>query len=153
MIPRRLQALRSRLSSLYARTEAQTDLVLQSQLARYLCILTVGLVEQTLQAMAVQYSEKHARTEVTAYVSQAVEYVQNPNFERVRQFCGAFSSAWQDKFDQRVLDDARVALNSVHSIRNTLAHGEEYALSFGVMYDYYKRILKLLDLIEEIFEP
>ena len=153
MITRRLQSLRARLNSLYTVAGKQQDIVVQSQLARYLCILTLGLVEQSMQTFGSQYAEHHSRVEVSAYVSQAVSYVQNPNFERVRQFCAAFDDKWREQFEARVSEDQKVALNSVWSIRNTLAHGEDYALSLGVMRDYYDRILKLLDILEDVFEP
>jgi hypothetical protein len=106
-----------------------------------------------MQMLAVQYAEAHARAEITNYVSQSVSYTRTPNFERVRQFCGAFNQAWREVLDNRVKEDQKAALNSIYNIRNTLAHGDDYPLSLGIMTDYYKRVLILLDVLEDIFAP
>lgn len=92
-----LVATRRRLDAAFARfSQLQgTDLELQADYAKYLCILVSGYVEVAVSELAIEHCEKRSTPSVHSYISSQLDKLQNVKAERLLQLLGSFDAKWR----------------------------------------------------------
>jgi hypothetical protein len=118
-----------------------------SHWARYLCVLTSGLLEHSMRAMLSEYVEKRAHPTVARYVQQHLDRVTNLNEENLGQLLGRFSGQWRLDFDTVLTDEQKDAIESIVANRNAIAHGRQVGITLSRMRAYYQRVTEVLDWI------
>src|SRR5438105_5864404 len=97
-------SLRTHLDATFQRVDALhgLDLEIQSDFARYLCVLTSGYVEAAVEIIAFQYCVKRASPEVSNYAETQLSRLQNMSPERLGQLLGSFDTKWRIEFESFV---------------------------------------------------
>jgi hypothetical protein len=131
-----------------ARTFQPEEEVL-SHWAKYLCILTSGLIENGMRLIFGEYVRLHASRQVTNYVVKELEHATNFNAEKIRQLIGAFSEDWRQAFDIVLTDAHKDALDSIIANRHNIAHGRPVGISLVTMREYYQRVCEVLEWISQ----
>jgi hypothetical protein len=121
-----------------------------SHLARYLCVLTSGLVEECLRHMISEYVRDHANEVVARFAQQRIDRITNLNEERLGQLIGAMRPEWRDRFFAEVTDAQRGAITSVTADRHLIAHGRSVAVSLNQVRAYYDRVVEVLEWFESV---
>jgi hypothetical protein len=146
--------LRSRLRDAFGRAKRlQTiDAEIQSDLARYLCVLVSGFVETTVAELAIEHCRNRSATSVHNYASGQLDRLQNLKSQKLVQVIGSFDRAWSTELT-RFMDGARKdALDSVIDLRNKIAHGESVSLSLGRITEYHEKIDEVIVFIEKLLK-
>jgi hypothetical protein len=151
--PAQVYALRKRLDATFARVAAlkETDLEVQSDFARYLCVLVSGYVETVIAQIAIEHCERRAQVTVTNYAGAQLARVQNVNADRLLQTVGYFNPAWRHELEAFIDGPRKDALDSVIALRNEIAHGKHVGVTYGRIRDYYALIREVVDFIEAKF--
>jgi hypothetical protein len=119
----------------------------RSHWTKYLCILVSGFIESSIRSIYGQYASSKASPKVANFVGSRLKSFQNPRMDKILDLSGAFSAEWRDELD-KAPDEAKSAVNSIVANRNRIAHGEDVSLTYGMMCDYYRGALKLIDIID-----
>lgn len=119
-----------------------------SHWARYLCVLSSGLVEVSIKSILTEYVRHHSNQEVMNHVESRLESLTNVNEEKVFQLLISFNPKWGEQFRQKRTDVQKAALDSVIANRNLIAHGSSVGLTMARIRDYYREIVSILKLIE-----
>ena len=107
------------------------DAEIQSDLARYLCVLVSGFVETAVAELAVEHCRSRSASSVLNYASTQLDRLQNLKSQKLVQVIGSFERNWSIELT-KFMDGARKdALDSVIDLRNKIAHGESVSLSLG----------------------
>ena len=61
-----------------------------------------------------------------------------------------FDRAWGEKYKQRISDEFRDSINSVISLRNHIAHGDNSDATYITIKNYFQNIKKALLEIQKI---
>lgn len=122
-----------------------------SHWARYLCVLTSGLMERSLCATFSEYARRHAEPSIARFVALSVEGFQNPKMESIYQLVGKFDPIWEKSLRESSEGELRDAVDSIVTNRHNIAHGRAVGISLVQLRDYHKRALRVLDLIERHF--
>lgn len=139
-----------RLDSLFKKiTVLSGDIELQSQWARYLCVLVSGFLEASLRIVISEYARKRATDDVGNYVESQLSEFRNPNMERILKLVRSFNPAWADELEATVEGEIKDAVDSIVSNRNIIAHGDDVGISFSRISDYYKRAVKVIDWLND----
>ena len=117
-------------------------------MARYLCVLTAGLVEHSVRAILCDYVERHARYTVSSYARISLRRVTNLNDTRLRELLRAFCPDWEDAYEAGTSDAHKVAIDSVMANRHNIAHGRQIGLSMARIREYYARIVETLEWLD-----
>jgi len=139
----RIVGAQQRIDNLEAKAKSdpiRSDPELQSQLARFLCVLTSGLVEQAVIHTLSAYSQKRSHANVAKYVSAHVARLRNAKFEDVLILLSHFSPEWRDHFETNTSPDVKDAVDSIVNNRNQIAHGGQTGISLVTFMGYYKRV-------------
>jgi hypothetical protein len=135
-------AAQQRIDSLETKAKSDPvkfDIELQSQLARFLCVLASGLIELAVIQTLAAYSRRLSHPNVSRYVSASVGRLRNAKFEDILIVLGHFSPAWRDHFEATTPPEVKDAVDSIVNNRNQIAHGAQTGISLGTFEEYYKR--------------
>ena len=147
----RLTARRSRLDAVFARVKSlgSEDIQVQSDFARYLCVLVSGFVEAAVSELASEYCRRCSAPQVSNYAQSQLSKLQNVKTERLLQLLGSFDPTWRTELDTFMDGPRKDALDSVVNLRNKIAHGESVGITYTQILDYYSHIAQAIDFLEK----
>jgi hypothetical protein len=151
VLPWSAQQLIGEVDEIFKRAEAQPDLQVQSDYAKYLVIRVSGLVEQVVTEIVLTYVATQASQPIAAHVSWRMGTFQNPNIERVLQLVGSFDRSRRTQLEAAIEESEKEALGSVRAQRNRIAHGEPSTVSLTQVCAYYVEIKKMLNEVASHF--
>ncbi len=134
----RVFGAQQRIDGLQAKAKSESDLELQSQLARFLCVLSSGLIEQAIIHTLSAYSQRQSHPNVARYVGASVAKLRNAKFEDILVILGHFSPTWREYFEENTASEVKDAIDSIVNNRNQIAHGGQTGVSLATFMNYYK---------------
>lgn len=134
----RIDAVFQRVSGLDENPELQADL------AKYLCVLVAGFIEKSMSDIAKEHAKSNGSPTLQKYVESGVKRFTNANAEKVLQFFGSFSTEWRNDMETFIVDERKSALDSIYTMRNNIAHGENVDLTYRRMVDYYAAVKQII---------
>jgi hypothetical protein len=115
---------------------------------RYLIVRTSGFLETSLGYFYSEYTATKAGPRVISFVDSRLESPGNMRMERVLRLIKEFGDDWHSQVEAHPdFDRIRVAVNSIVTNRNTIAHGDDVSMSFQQLQEYYDWIIVLLDFL------
>lgn len=137
---------RTRLDAKFKKVEAfGFDAELQSDYAKYLCVLTSGFLENSLYELLVGYSKAKSSPAIARYVEAQMNRWINPGSEKIVSLLGSFSPEWRAHIDSYLVDEKKEAVNSLVALRHKIAHGESVGTSYSQVKGYFDVVSKLVD--------
>jgi hypothetical protein len=139
----------SRLDWLFKQVGLMSDNAeLQSHWARYLCIQLSGFLEVAVRSLYRGYVKNKAAPYVVNYVERNLERLQNPTMEKILSIAISFSPEWEAELRAATDGELKDAVDSVVANRNSISHGQDVGITYVRVSDYYKRVLRVLELVE-----
>lgn len=123
----------------------------QADVAKYLCVLVSGFLEQALASILVEYTRTRADPTVLRYVEGTLRRPGNMNAERITQLVGRFDELKRAKVEAYMSDERKDAINSVHGNRVNIAHGVDVGLTYPRVERYYKHVRDTVRFIQSEF--
>jgi hypothetical protein len=146
--------LTSRLNSVFGRAPPPSaDIELQSDFARYLCVLVSGFFENAIVALVLDLAGRRSAPEVAAFVERELEYWTNPNTAKICALLSSFSSDWGKQAEIYLIDERKESVNSLVALRHKIAHGESVGTSLSQVKAYYQTIREVVEFVADLLEP
>ena len=127
------------------------DFEMQSQWAKYICVLTAGLLENAIDQLYSDYAKKQVSAPVARFVQLHLSKISNPRADKFLDIAGAFKESMRTDLSVFMQDQGRDdAINSIMNNRHQIAHGKErnVGLSLAQMINYFDRAVEVLEFIE-----
>jgi hypothetical protein len=145
--------LKKRLDAVFARApSAGSDIELQSDYARYLCVLVSGFFENAIIALVLDFTERRSSPTVTSFVERQLYFWTNPNTEKICSLLGAFDPDWRGAMESYLADERKESVNSLVALRHKIAHGESVGTSLSQVRAYYATIVEVVNYIDSTLE-
>lgn len=122
-----LDATFKRAASLVAVQMADPEL--QSDLARYLCVLVSGFIDRAVIELILDHTRRHAAPSVLRFTESRTKRLNNFNSERLLQLLGSLDPDWRTDLDAFLDDKSKAAINSIVNLRNAIAHGQSMGVT------------------------
>lgn len=127
-----------------------SDIELQAEFSKYLCILSSGFFEECIKLVFEKYSVNHGDERILKFIIKQFKHRTNFTDKKIAELLDEFSAEWGSEY--RILrDDSQAeALNSIYTNRNLIAHGKDSGISYAALKPYYeaiKRLVKTVDII------
>jgi len=146
--------LRLRLDATLARSPSpMTDIEVQSDFAKYFCILVSGFLENALVALVLDVAQKRSAPEIALFVERRLDHWTNPSCEKIIQLLGSFSPDWRTEIENFLVDERKDAVNSLVALRHKIAHGESVGTSLAQVKKYYTTVIEVTSFIADIVDP
>lgn len=131
------------------------DARLGAVLAAYISVLIVGILEDCIEHLILVRVGKAGDNQIMNYVGKVLkDRFRNPDYGSISGLLGQFSEEYQRKFKGRIPPGGRegTALDSITENKNSLAHVGtwKYQMTVGDVEEYYRRIVPILGVMEEI---
>lgn len=124
-----------------AKTEpVSSDRELQAQIARFLCVLSSGLIEQALIITLDNHAKSLSQRRIAQFVSYKLSRIQNAKFEDILVTLGRFDPEWRDYFEENTSREIKDSIDSIVNNRNQIAHGGQAGISLTTFSGYYKSL-------------
>lgn len=140
MIDKKLHEITSRLDHAFIIADNIADDEIKSHLAKYLCVLTSGYLEESIRIIIEQYASQKASPEIVYYISNAIKGFTNLNSEKIESFLCTFNPKWGENFCNFLTDEERAAIDSIRANRNRIAHGKNVGVSYIIVKNWYKDV-------------
>ncbi len=121
----------------------------QSDLAKYLCIASLGYLERSVHAIYSEYARVHSERKVARYFSQRMPMGANFNMTKLLETIDGFDTDWGDELRNHVdFDRYKSAIDSLRSNRNGIAHGADVGVSFVQAKEYCSSVKEVVELLK-----
>ena len=144
--------LKQRLDSTFKRANnIGQDAELQSDFARYLCVLVSGYIEKALIELVLEHARQRGAPTLQRFVEQqTTKRFNNPNASRVQELLGSFDTGWQKELEKFLIDERKDAVDSIVALRNAIAHGGSVTITYRRIREYYKHAQHLIDRVKQL---
>lgn len=145
--------LKKRLDSTFARMPPPTsDIEVQADFARYLCVLVSGFFENAIIALILDFAQRRSAPEVTLFIEKQLDHWTNPNVEKICLLLGCFDPDWRKKAEAYLIDERKEGVNSLVALRHKIVHGESVGTSLSQVKAYYQTILNVVSFIADLLK-
>lgn len=142
-----------RLNNLITETKNrfEPDDEMQSHMAKYLCILCSGFLENAIKSTLTDFAENKTNNEmVLAYVKSQLKRINNPNAKRIRETTKIFSSDWEERLNTFMQEnDKASAINYIITDRHKIAHGKDSEITIRRIEQYFSKVVEVFVYIEQ----
>lgn len=146
--------LRKGLDDEIARAEAQVDLEIRADLARYCCLRVTGFLEQALLVLGIEHLRRLASGTPQNFGLSFLDKSNNPTAEAVLKYVGRFDATWRTELEAHLADDERGQdLNALVGTRNQIAHGRSQGISIQRVKEHRANVDVLIDFLLDRFDP
>jgi hypothetical protein len=142
-----LHQITARLDRVFEAADKVDDDEIKSHLARYLCVLTSGYLEESVKMLITNYVAAKAAPFVMNHINSTTNNIMNLNSTKIGQFLNSFSNGWKDEFDNCLSDEEKDAIDSVVANRHLIAHGGNVGVSYVRIKEWHKNIKHVIEKI------
>ena len=131
----------------------EPDDELQSHLAKYICVMCSGFLENAMYHTLHDIVKLETSSEmVTAYVKSHLLKIQNPNARKIRDIFKCFKSEWFDELGDYMQKEQRSeAVNYIMKDRHNIAHGKDSNITITKIETYFNKAVEVIAYIEANF--
>jgi len=123
------------------------NIKLQSDWAKYLCVLVSGYLETSVRLTYSQYAKEKAAPYVANFVEGKLKRFQNPNMANILELTRLFSPEWEKSLKKITEGELKDAVDSIVINRHKIAHGESVGITYIRIKNYYKNAIKVVEII------
>jgi len=126
------------------------DLELQAHWARYVCVLTAGLLENAVVIFYSDFVARNAQKPVADYAAVQIAKIQNPKAKRFVEVASSFKNSWADDLEKFIEKDGRKeAIDAIMANRHQIAHGKDSSITVARVSTYLNKAEEVLEFIEK----
>ena len=129
------------------------DPELQSDFARYLCILVSGFLENAVAELLIEHARRHGGPSVLRFVDSEARRVTNINSQKLKSHLAKFDSDWLKNLDGFLVDERKAAVDSIVALRNRIAHGQSVGITLVRVKEYYSQVQLVVERLASLCAP
>jgi 1,2-phenylacetyl-CoA epoxidase catalytic subunit len=135
--------------------EFEPDDELRSHLAKYLCVLSSGFIENAIYHAFSDIAQKSCQPSVVLTFTKGQLYkLQNTNTEKIKEVTKAFNPEWWENGLRDFLqqDNRSTAINYIFKDRHNIAHGRDSEITIDKLEEYLKKTVEVIQYLENELE-
>ena len=149
-----VSSLKQRLDATFKRARGVgRNTELQSDLARYLCVLVSGYIEKAVIELVLEHARGKGAPTLQRFVEQKTRNFMNPKASKIQDLLDSFDPEWRRNLAVFLVDERKDAVDSIVALRNTIAHGGSVGLTYSRICEYYRQAQRVIDRVEKICVP
>lgn len=150
-VSRQLQRLKA-LIKIASGSTNQPELL--SHWARYFCVVTAGLVENSVRELYSEFIRRTSQNQIARYAVSQILSIKNPNAEKLVQIARKFDPVWAVAIENFMKDEGRKeAVDAIMTHRHNIAHGKDTGITLIALKEYLKKVESVVEYIEGRTNP
>ncbi len=123
---------------------------LQSDFAKYLCVLVSGYIERAIAEIVQEHASRNGSPTLQKFVESRTNRTVSAKPQKIIELLGSFSEEWRREIEGFISEDQKEAINSIVENRHQIAHGHESQITYSTIHDYYKKSQNLIIRVQEL---
>lgn len=146
---------KQRIKNIIRKYKPIDDDELKKDIARYVCVLVSGYIEESLRLLINNYANGKSSPKIQHYVNSNIKRITNCKYNKIIDVLNAFDSAWSDDFTTKVSTQEPIpnqfkdSIDSVVSTRHEIAHGKNSGISIVRIEEYFQNVDKAITLLDQ----
>ena len=140
-----------KLKALFNRTSevSAQEVEIQAHWAKYLCVLSAGLLENGLYELYADFCRRAASPPVVGFANRFLSRIQNPKTGKFMEVASSFKNAWGEELKSFVENEGRKeAIDAIMAHRHRIAHGKDSDITIVRLKVYLGKAIDVLEFIE-----
>mgnify|MGYP001401820336 CR=1 FL=1 len=133
----------------------EPDDELRSHLAKYLCVLSSGFIENAIYHTFSDIAQKNCHPSIVlSYTKGQLYKLQNTNTEKIKEVTKAFNPLWWENGLRDFLqqDNRSTAINYIFKDRHNIAHGRDSEITIDKLEEYLTKTVEVIKYLEDELE-
>lgn len=133
----------------------EPDDELRSHLAKYLCVLSSGFIENAIYHTFSDIAQKNCHPSVVlSYTKGQLYKLQNTNTEKIKEVTKSFNPIWWENGLRDFLqqDNRSTAINYIFKDRHNIAHGRDSEITIDKLEEYLTKTVEVIKYLEDELE-
>lgn len=133
----------------------EPDDELRSHLAKYLCVLSSGFIENAIYHAFSDIAQKSCPPSIVlTYTKGQLYKLQNTNTDKIKELAKSFNPDWWEKGLRDFLqkDNRSTAINYIFKDRHNIAHGRDSEITIDKLEEYLKKTVEVIKYLEDGME-
>jgi hypothetical protein len=133
----------------------EPDDELRSHLAKYLCVLSSGFIENAIYQTFSDIAQKNCHPSVVlSYTKGQLYKLQNTNTEKIKEVTKSFNPIWWENGLRDFLqqDNRSLAINYIFKDRHNIAHGRDSEITIDKLEEYLTKTVEVIKYLEDELE-
>lgn len=126
---------------------------LSADLARYLCVLISGFLEQAAIELLLEHTRQRAAPSVQKYAGGKLYRFTTANAQNLLDLVGSFEADWHNDLKGYLVGEYKASLDSVVNIRQAVSHGRYVGVTIAQAKVHYERVKEVVDHIADLCLP
>lgn len=123
---------------------------LQSDFARYLCVLVSGYVEKAVAHLLQEHARRNGSPSLQSFVESHTIKWSNATSGKIEDLLGSFNEEWRRDIKEYLVPERRAAINSIVGERNQIAHGGTSGITYHRIREYYEHARNVVEQVQRI---
>lgn len=146
---------RTKIENIIKKYKPIDDDELKRDIARYICVLVSGYIEESLRLLINEYAMGKSAPVIQHYVDSNVKRITNCKYNKIIAILNAFHSVWATDFSANVLAQEPIpnqykdSIDSVVDTRHQIAHGKNTGISIVKIEEYFKNVDRAIVLLDQ----
>ncbi len=143
--------MKQRLDDTFSRVrKIEYDPQLQSDFAKYLCVLVSGYIETAISQLLQEHARRAGARTLQNFVENKTRRITNANADKIAQLMGSFDPKWREEIRAYLNGERSHAINSIIGNRHQIAHGRDSGITYASVHLWYQQANQLVDRVEKI---
>lgn len=133
----------------------EPDDELRSHLAKYLCVLSSGFIENAIYHTFSDIAQKNCHPSIVLSFTKGQLYkLQNTNSEKIKEVTKSFNPIWWENGLRDFLqqDNRSTAINYIFKDRHNIAHGRDSDITIDKIEEYLAKTVEVIKYLEDELE-
>lgn len=128
----------------------EEDDEMRSHIAKYVCILCSGFLENAIHTIYTSYIKKETTSNsVVSFTTITLNKILNPNSSKFREIAKSFKAEWEEPLKNFLEDEERSsALNYIIKDRHKIAHGKDSDITLIRIKEYHNKTVEVIKYLE-----
>jgi hypothetical protein len=123
---------------------------MRSHIAKYVCILCSGFLENAVHIIYTEYVKKETVSpSIISFATITLNKIQNPNSDKFRDIAKSFKTEWEPVLNTFLQAEERsTALNYIIRDRHKIAHGKDSDITLTRIKEYHNKTVEVVKYLE-----
>ncbi|RRJ91569.1 hypothetical protein EG240_06070 [Paenimyroides tangerinum] len=133
----------------------EPDDELRSHLAKYLCVLSSGFIENAIYHTFSDIAHRNCIPSIVlTYTKGQLYKLQNTNTEKIKEVTKSFNPIWWENGLRDFLqqDNRSTAINYIFKDRHNIAHGRDSEITIDKLEEYLAKTVEVIKYLEDELE-
>lgn len=133
----------------------EPDDELRSHLAKYLCVLSSGFIENAIYHTFSDIAHRNCNPSIVlTYTKGQLYKLQNTNTEKIKEVTKSFNPIWWENGLRDFLqhDNRSTAINYIFKDRHNIAHGRDSEITIDKLEEYLAKTVEVIKYLEDELE-